>query len=241
MSVIAKLKRGEGPVWGPLKRAARAMLRFHLPVNALTRPLARLLYRVHVAVREGLIFARRFVWNEPLFRGQCERVGAGLRMEELPYIQGRGRIVLGDRVRLSGQPQLSFGRPAADGTLPLLEIGDDTFVGHHCGINVGRAVRIGKNCLLATGVMIYDQDGHPLDAVRRRAGEPTPQEDIAPVTLGDDVWVGAGAVILKGVTVGDRAVIAARSVVTKDVPADAVAAGNPARVVKVLSEERADA
>ena len=85
-----------------------------------------------------------------------------------------------------------------------------------------------------TGVLIYDQDGHPLDAARRRAGEPSPPESVAPVTLGNDVWVGSGAVILKGVTVGDRAVVAARSVVTKDVPADSVVAGNPARVVLAL-------
>jgi acetyltransferase-like isoleucine patch superfamily enzyme len=56
-----------------------------------------------------------------------------------------------------------------------------------------------------------------------------------PVVLGDDVWVGAGAVILKGVTVGDGAVVAARAVVTRDVPADTVVAGNPARVVKRLA------
>lgn len=229
MNLVSKLRRGEGPVWGRLKRAARAVLSFHLPVNGLTRPLVRLLYAVHVGVREGVIWARRFFWNEPLFRGQCERVGERFQMEELPYLQGEGRIVIGSGVRLSGKPSVGFGRPSPD--RPELVIGDDTFVGHGCGFHISRAVRIGRHCLLAGGVQVYDADGHPLDAARRRAGEPTPPEAVAAVTLGDDVWVGTGAVILKGVTVGDRAVIGARAVVTKDVPADAVVAGNPARVV----------
>ena len=155
-------------------------------------------------------------------------------MEQLPYLQGRGRIVLGARVRLSGKSSITFGRGLPGGEVPTFKVGDGTFVGHACGFNVGATMTIGRHCLLATGVLIYDQDGHPLDAARRRAGEPSPPESVAPVTLGDDVWVGSGAVILKGVTVGDRAVVAARSVVTKDVPADSVVAGNPARVVLTL-------
>jgi acetyltransferase-like isoleucine patch superfamily enzyme len=236
MSWIAKLKRGEGPFWGPLNRCARSVLAFHIPVNSITRPLVRVLYRVHVTIRETWIFAKRFFWNEPLFRSQCDTVGDGLRMEELPYIQGRGTIRLGERVRLSGQPQISFGRMLSDGQLPVLTIGNNTFVGHHCGFNVGRAVTIGDNCLLATNVTIYDQDGHPLDADRRRAGESTPPEQIMPVTIGNDVWIGAGSVILKGVTIGDRAIIAARSVVTKDIAADAIAAGNPAKVIRIQGQ-----
>jgi carbonic anhydrase/acetyltransferase-like protein (isoleucine patch superfamily) len=216
-----------------MKRTAKAVLSFHLPVNAITRPVARFLYRVHVAVREGLIWAKRFFWFEPLFRGQCESVGAGFWMEDLPYIQGQGRIVIGDNVRLSGKPSIAFGRAGA--APPELVIGDGTFVGHGCGFFVARSVRIGRHCLLAGGALIYDLDGHPLDAADRRAALPTPPEQVAPVALGDDVWVGAGAVILKGVTVGDRAIIAARSVVTRDVPPDCVVAGNPARVVKTLA------
>ena len=235
MSLVAKLRRGEGTLWGTLKRAAKAALTAHLPVNALTRPAFGLLYRLHVAARGGLAWAARFFWNEPLFRSQCESVGPGLRMEQLPYVQGRGRIVLGSRVRLSGKSSVTFGRRRPGAPEPTLTVGDGTFVGHACGFNVGGAITIGTNCLLATGVLIYDQDGHPLDAARRRAGEPSPPESVVAVTLGDDVWVGSGAVILKGVTVGDRSVVAARSVVTKDVPPDTVVAGNPARIVLTLT------
>jgi carbonic anhydrase/acetyltransferase-like protein (isoleucine patch superfamily) len=232
MSWTVKLRRGEGPVAGRLKRAARAALTFHLPVNRLTRPVFDLLYRANVAGREGLQWAGRFFWNEPLFRSRCEAVGPGLWMEALPYITGDGRIVLGAGVRLSGKSSIGFGRTAPDP--PELVIGDGTFVGHGCRFTVGRSVRVGRHCLLAAGVQVFDMDGHPLDAESRRAGHPTPPDQIAPVAIGDDAWVGAGAVILKGVTVGDRAVVAARAVVTRDVPTDAVVAGNPAKVVRML-------
>lgn len=233
MSWKEQLRRGRGPLWGTLRRVAKAILHAHVPVTRVTVPLFAFLYRLHVAGREGLAAALRFAWYEPLFRSQCVAVGPEFRMEQLPYIQGRGRIVIGRRVRLSGKPLISFStvrHPA-----PELVIGDGTFIGHLCGFTVGRSVRIGARCLLASGVQIYDMDGHPLDARRRRAGEPTPANGMRPVVLGDDVWVGAGAVILKGVTVGDGAVVAARAVVTRDVPADTVVAGNPARVVKRLA------
>jgi len=233
MSWADQLRRGRGPFWGTLRRAAKAVLHAHVPVTPLTRPLFAGLYRLHVAGREGLAAMFRFAWYEPLFRSQCAAIGPEFRMEQLPYIQGRGRIVIGRRVRLSGKPLVCFS--TVRHVAPELVIGDGTFVGHLCGFTIGRSVRVGARCLLAAGVQIYDMDGHPVDARRRRAGEPTPVEGIRPVVLGDDVWVGTGACILKGVTIGDRSMVAARSVVTRDVPADAVVAGNPARVVKRLA------
>ena len=73
---------------------------------------------------------------------------------------------------------------------------------------------------------------HPLGASLRAQG----LEYAEPITIGDDVWLGAGAVVLPGVTIGDRAVVGAGSVVTRDVPADAVVAGNPARPMRALVE-----
>lgn len=233
MSLARKLRRGEGPFWGRLKRLAIAALTVHLPAGGPARPLFALLYRFHVVAREGLLWARRFFWNEPLFRSQCESVGPGLWMEELPALRGRGRIAIGSGVRLSGRMFVSFNTRGE--VRPELAIGDRTFVGHACSFSVARSVRVGRHCYIASGVTVLDQDGHPLDAAARRAGLPTPPEAVAPVVIGDDVWVGSGAVILKGVTVGDRAVVAAHAVVTRDVPADAVVAGNPARVVRDLT------
>lgn len=229
MSLAVQLRRGKGPFWSRAKRLIRAALSVHLPVVGVTKLMFGWLYRLHVALRESLICARRFFWCEPLFRSQCERVGQRFQMEQLPYIVGHGAIVLGDNVRLSGKPSICFlNRWSA----PRLAIGDDTFIGHGCSFNVGSAITIGNHCYLAAGVSISTHDGHPLDAARRRAGEPPSRESIQAVTIGNDVWIGAGAVILKGASIGDRSVVGARAVVTRPVPPDVVVAGNPARIVK---------
>jgi acetyltransferase-like isoleucine patch superfamily enzyme len=233
MSFATKLRKGEGPFWGTLKRAARYILQFHLPVSGWNKPIFGLLYRAHVLARESIAWALRFFWYEPLFRSQCVAVGGAFRMEQLPYMTGRGRIVIGDSVRLSGKPSLGFSNRLDDP--PELLIGDGTFIGHACSINVAESVRIGKHCLLAGGVRISDFDGHPVDARRRRDHEPTPADAVRPVVIGDDAWLGAEAVILKGVTVGERSIVGTGSVVTRDVPPDVVVAGCPARIVKRLA------
>jgi acetyltransferase-like isoleucine patch superfamily enzyme len=232
MNLVIKIRRGEGPVWGRLKWLARKILHCHIPVFWLTRPLFGLLYRLHVACREGLIWALRFFWYEPLFRSQCASVGEGFQMEKLPYITGRGRITLGSGVRLSGKPSIGFSNRLL--ARPELSVGDDTFIGHDCSFGIASSVSIGKHCYLAGCVGVRDFDGHPVDAIRRRAKEPTPPEAIRPVVIGDDVWIGAGALIMKGVTVGDRSIVGAGAVVTHNVPPDTIVAGNPARVVKKL-------
>lgn len=77
-----------------------------------------------------------------------------------------------------------------------------------------------------------DKDAHPMDfMVRRSSNEGT---KAAPIVIEDDVWIGAHSIILKGVTIGARSIIGAGSIVTKSVPADCVAAGNPCRVIKKL-------
>ncbi|ADO49576.1 maltose O-acetyltransferase [[Enterobacter] lignolyticus] len=91
-------------------------------------------------------------------------------------------------------------------------------------------IRIGDNCMLAPGVHIYTAT-HPLDAAERNSG----LEFGKPVTIGDNVWIGGRAVINPGVTIGDNAVIASGAIVVKDVPANAVVGGNPARIIKMLA------
>jgi acetyltransferase-like isoleucine patch superfamily enzyme/GT2 family glycosyltransferase len=233
MSLTARLRRGEGPVWRRLKSLAKAVLTFHVPADGAARPFFSALYRAHVVAREFILWAGRFFWFEPIFRSQCEAIGAAFRMESLPYLQGKGRIRIGTGVRLSGKSTISFSSRAE--ARPELVIGDGSFVGHQCAFHVARSVRIGNHCLLAGSVRIFDMDGHPTDAQERRSGAPTPAEGIRRVILGDDVWVGGGAIILKGVTIGDRSIVAAGSVVTRAVPPDTIVAGNPARVVRTLA------
>jgi acetyltransferase-like isoleucine patch superfamily enzyme len=238
MNLKARIARGEGMPWRALKRTARMVLRFHLPVFGWMKPAVGLLYHLHVLGREALGWALRFFWYEPLFRSQCTRIGDEFRMERLPYMAGRGRIIIGSRVWMSGKSTIEFSNRA--NAEPELVIGEHSFIGHGCRFHIAEAVRVGRHCLLAGGVAVFDHDGHPLDAARRRDGQPTPGEGIKPVTIGDDVWIGTDAIILKGVTIGDRAIVGAGAVVTRDVPPDTVVMGNLAHVVKELAPTAVD-
>lgn len=106
-----------------------------------------------------------------------------------------------------------------------LSIGDGTNVNGSARILVRSGIRIGAGCTLSWECQVLDNDFHTMTVDGRQ------RPSTAPVTLEDRVWVGTDALILKGVTVGEGAVIAAGAVVTKDVPAYAVVAGSPARVV----------
>ena len=90
-------------------------------------------------------------------------------------------------------------------------------------------IRIGDNVLLAPNVQIYTAH-HPIDPEVRLTG----RELASPVTIGNNVWIGGGALVLPGVSIGDNTIIGAGSVVTRDVPANVVAAGNPCRVLREL-------
>lgn len=110
-----------------------------------------------------------------------------------------------------------------------ISCGERVFINYNCTIlDVGK-VRIGSNVLIGPGVQIYAVT-HPIDADERRTGVEWGED----VTIGDDCWIGGCAVICPGVTIGNRCVIAAGAVVTKDLPDDVMAAGVPARIVKRL-------
>lgn len=110
-----------------------------------------------------------------------------------------------------------------------LTLGDNVFFNFNCVVLDVAPVRIGSRVLFGPAVQIYAAT-HPLRAPDRRTG----LEAGKAVEIGDDVWVGGGAVICPGVRIGSRSVIGAGSVVTKDVPDDVFAAGNPCRVLKKI-------
>jgi acetyltransferase-like isoleucine patch superfamily enzyme len=124
---------------------------------------------------------------------------------------------LGADVLLSRGVRLHLRAPGA-----TIEIGDRSFLNERTELMAHERVSIGDDCLLAWDVQVVDSDSHRLDG----------QPHTAPVLIGDGVWIGCRATVLKGVTIGDGAVVAAGSVVVGDVPARALVGGNPARVLR---------
>ena len=125
----------------------------------------------------------------------------------------------------------------------FVDYGNNIYFGNNCEVNMNctflddNIIRIGNNALIAPNVQIYTAF-HPANATDRFGAL---KEDgsfafcktqTAPVTIGDHVWIGGGAIIMPGVTIGDNVVIGAGSVVTKDVPSNTIAYGNPCRVVR---------
>lgn len=118
-----------------------------------------------------------------------------------------------------------WGREPGSGSIT---IGDAVMISPGVRISASDNITIGHGCMMANGVYITDCDWHGIYDRMNRDPEPKP------VTIGDNVWIGDRATVLKGVSIGDNSVIAACSVVTKNVPANVVVAGNPARVIKEL-------
>ncbi len=127
----------------------------------------------------------------------------------------------GGQLRLNGRFDVFGGSTIGIQSEAKLTLGSG-FANRHTWISCGLEITIGEQVFIADQVIIRDWDGHTIVG---RANK-------APISIGNNVWIGMRAIILKGVTIGDGAVVAAGAVVTRDVPAGSVVAGNPARVVK---------
>ena len=115
----------------------------------------------------------------------------------------------------------------------ILSVGAGTIFGHHCTLAARESVIIGEDCLIAELVSIRDHD-HCFD----RLDMPTRDQGftIAPVRIGRNVWLASKVCVTKGVTIGDNAIVGANAVVTRDIPANAIAVGVPARVVRMRGQ-----
>ena len=190
-------------------------------------------------IAEGIL-TRFWTWS---FLARC--VIRGIRVGTQPEIFGpcvlrkapRSRIELGDRVKIISSSWRSSTANCGPSKLRTHYPSAAIVIGHDSGMTGGsivarsKTIRIGNRCMLAPNVTIVDSDFHILWPPERRWD--TWETDIdRDVTVEDNVWIGMGAIILKGVTIGQNSVIAAGSVVVDDVPPNCLAGGNPARVLR---------
>lgn len=113
-----------------------------------------------------------------------------------------------------------------------IEIGENFYANYNLTVLDCAPVRIGDNVMIAPNVSLFTA-GHPIHHELRNTG----LEYAIPITIGDNVWIGGNTVINPGVTIGENTVIGSGSVVTKDIPANVIAAGNPCRILRAITEE----
>lgn len=174
------------------------------------------------------------LWNDArLHRCRVRISGANNRLEF-----GPGAVLWGASIELNGHGltcRIGAGTRLRGGTYIVtdagsaLEIGDQTtMTGPMLVAQGGGAIRIGRDCMIAYGTDLRCSDGHSvIDAATGHAINPA-----ADVRIGDHVWIGIHSQILKGAQIGDHAIVAARSVVTRPVPPGTIVAGNPARAIR---------
>jgi acetyltransferase-like isoleucine patch superfamily enzyme len=193
------------------------VLRFLARNRMLTPRYARLLWR--------------FLWRRLL-------TPAGRRWRsDGPFFLGRGL-----ELKIEPRGEIRFGRFVwiGDGTKircheGVVEIGEKTVMGQECTISAYQRVRIGSECVIADRAMFIDFDHGIVEVERPIRSQGIYKRD---VEVGNNVWIGYGACILRGVSVGDNSVIGTNSVVTKDVPANAVVGGIPARIIRMREAPR---
>jgi maltose O-acetyltransferase len=151
-------------------------------------------------------------------------------------IDGDGAVNLGDLVMLGYRPAPRIGNGEillqARAKESCIEIGSRTAISNNLSIVAMASVKIGEDCLIGDMVSIYDCDFHEIEPERRRSSS----GKICPVVIGKNVWIGSRVLILKGVSIGPNSVVAAGSVVVESIPANVVAAGVPAKVIRGLQD-----
>jgi serine acetyltransferase len=199
----------------------------------------KLLYVIHVVIKQTISDVLRIIYYTPLLKSRLKNSPKKLYLYGgLPVVIGSLDIIMGDRVRLAAMTTIS-GR-AVGSNIPQLIIGDNVGIGWRTSISVGNTIILGNNVRIAGDCYLAGYPGHPINAKLRALGKPDADSQVGDIILDDDVWLATGVKVMPGVTIGRGTIVAAGSVVTKDLPSFVLAGGVPARVIKSIEEENHD-
>ncbi len=139
-------------------------------------------------------------------------------------VKNKGEFIVGRNVSFHAKP---FSSSISVGKQAKLLVGDNVFFNYGLDIGCTQSIRIGSNTIIGPMVNIIDTNFHPVDIDDRMQSKD--------IVISDNVWIGRGAVILPGVTIGQNSVIASGSIVTRDIPANVLAGGTPAKVIREIN------
>lgn len=226
MRLIEKIRARETPLYDRIYRAGKAARRWEVPYYA---PFWRALSVERALRHTTWRNFKRIFYYEPLFRSQLVKAGRGLWVDgtDLPLVMGNPQIEVGSNFRVFPPVTITAHKNAPN---PRLVFGDDCALGNRVVIAIGSEIICGDRVWISAGTYIAGYSGHRLDPRLRH--EDVPDEVPSGIRIGDDVWIASGCFIRGGVTIGEAAVIASHSVITKDVPPGVLVGGNPARVIR---------
>ncbi len=199
----------------------------------------KLLYFVHLVIKHVISDVLRIIYYTPLIKSRLKNNPKQLYLYGgLPVVIGSLDIFMGDHVRLAAMTTIS-GR-AVGHNIPQLRIGDNVDISWRTSISVGKSISIGNNVRIAGDCYLAGYPGHPINAKLRALGKPDEDSQVGDIILEDDVWLATGVKVMPGVTIGRGTIVAAGSVVTKNLPRFVLAAGVPAKVIKSIEDESHD-
>ena len=226
---LLRLKRSDSAFARFLKRV---LFRFYYPalppLPRLLMPGLRCLYHFHFLTISVFRWILTVFYRNPLFQSKCASFGRGVYIGGLPYVTGPVEIHMGDGSGLGEKVSILSGRIL---DRPQLVLKEHAGVGTNAIITVNREVILEEHVTISWDCRISDSDGHPREADLRAAGKPPDAKDIRPVRICRHAWIGNGCYIMKGVTIGEGAIIGANSVVISNIPPYSLALGNPAEVI----------
>lgn len=179
----------------------------------------------------------RYFYAEPAFRSRCAQIGSRFQLWALPEVSGQARITIGDDVTISAHLGIYTSRILDH---PTLVIGNRVVigqVGHKVYFTVNRSIVLEDDVYIGPSVQIVDSDAHPRDPYLRAQKLPPHPDEIKATRICAGAVIGAAARIMKGVTVGEGAIVQPNSVVFSNVRAHTTVAGNPAKVVRRTKPE----
>jgi maltose O-acetyltransferase len=229
MSIRSKLKKEDGFPYKFIRNIYHGYNRFSFPIPKV---ICVILWEVVSTLMKAYYWAKSSFWVTPLYRGLCVEVGKNLKAGTfVPYVIGRGKIYLGDNVIFYGKQNIIFGSIKSE--LPEIHIGENTGFGHNVTFDIAGRLVIGRQCMIAGGVMFVDCGGHSIVPEKRAVGESPTEKDVREITIGNNVWIGTGAYILPGAIIGDNCVIAANTMISKKVPQNSLVYAVPAKVIEI--------
>lgn len=229
-NIAKKIRSQDTPFYSAVYRFAKKLRQLNFPYIPFVHDFLKYERIFRMTLWGKFISA---VYYEPIFKSYCKIFGGNLRLVGgLPLVLGDVDIELGDSITMHGATTIAGAKITKK---PSLKIGSHTHLGYQMEIYIGTSIKIGRDVMIANRVALIGYDFHPTDPEKRRNREAPDMSAAGEITIGDNAWIGMDCIILKNVNIGENVIIGAGSLVKDDIPANSIAVGRPARVVRLLN------